>query len=131
MALKIEFTKKQKQKDGNQPFEFGKAMTALIVVFLLINFEAIIITSFVLMFIFGDLTPLSELLIGTFTVIGTIVTGAVGFYQWKTKAINIVKIKQALGMQIKDDDINRRPTSYWDSYGSGYGSDFDDENSVG
>ena len=87
MAFKIIKTKsRKKKKGGTQPFEFGKFMTGLIVVFFLVNFEAIVITSFVLMFLYGDLTPLSELIMGTFAIAGTVMTGAVGFYQWKTKA---------------------------------------------
>ena len=92
MAFKIVRTKKKK-KGGQRPFEFGKFMTGLIVTSFLINFEAIVITSFILMFQFGDLTPLSELIMGTFAIAGTVMTAAVGFYQWKTKAINIIRIK--------------------------------------
>ena len=124
MAFKIIKTKsRKKKKGGTQPFEFGKFMTGLIVVFFLVNFEAIVITSFVLMFLYGDLTPLSELIMGTFAIAGTVMTGAVGFYQWKTKAINIIKIKQSLGMEILPDDINKKKTNYWD--------DYDDTDSVG
>ena len=125
MAFKIVRTKRKskKAKGGTQPFEFGKLMTAIIIGFFLLNFEAIVITSFVLMFMYGDLTPLSELVMGTFAVVGTITTGAVGFYQWKTKCLNIIKIKQSLGMEIKDEDINKKKTSYWDNY--------DDEDAVG
>ena len=67
------------------------------------------------MFKFGDLNPLSELIMGAFAIAGTVMTAAVGFYQWKTKAINIIRIKKALGMEILPDDINKRKTSYWDS----------------
>ena len=109
-----------KKKAGRRPFEFGKFMTALIVAFFLINFEGIVITSFILMFIKDDLSPLSELIIGTFSLAGTVITGAVGFYQWKTKAINIIKIKKALGMEILPDDINKKKTSYWDSEDDDY-----------
>lgn len=97
-----------KKKAGRPPFEFGKFMTGLIVAFFLINFEGIVITSFILMFRNNDLSPLSELIIGTFSLAGTVITGAVGFYQWKTKAINIIKIKKALGMEILPDDINKK-----------------------
>lgn len=99
-------------KAGQQPFEFGKFVTALIVAFFLINFEGIVITSFILMFRNNDLSPLSELIIGTFSIAGTVMTAAVGFYQWKTKAINIIKIKKALGMEILPEDINKKNTSF-------------------
>lgn len=116
MAFKIVRTrKKKKNKAGQRPFEFGKFLTAFIVAFFLINFEAIVVTAFVLMFRTEDLSPLSELIIGTFSIAGTVMTAAVGFYQWKTKAINIIRIKKALGMEILPDDINKRKTSYWDS----------------
>lgn len=124
MAFKIVKTKSRKKnkKGGKQPFEFGKFMTGLIVIFFLFNFEAIVITSFVLMFIFGDLSPLTELLMGTFAIAGTVMTGAVGFYQWKTKAINIIRIKKELGMEITPDDINKKNT---------YDSNDDNNNAVG
>lgn len=116
MAYKIVKTKRRKKnKAGQQPFEFGKFITGLIVAFFLINFEAIVVISFILMFKFGDLNPLSELIMGAFAIAGTVMTAAVGFYQWKTKAINIIRIKKALGMEILPDDINKRKTSYWDS----------------
>ena len=116
MAYKIVKTKRRKKnKAGQKPFEFGKFITGLIVAFFLINFEAIVVISFILMFKFGDLTPLSELIMGAFAIAGTVMTAAVGFYQWKTKAINIIRIKKALGMEILPDDINKRKTSYWDS----------------
>lgn len=116
MAYKIVKTKRRKKnKAGQKPFEFGKFITGLIVAFFLINFEAIVVISFILMFKFGDLNPLSELIMGAFAIAGTVMTAAVGFYQWKTKAINIIRIKKALGMEILPDDINKRKTSYWDS----------------
>ena len=122
MAYKLVKTKRKKSKGGTKPFEFGKGLTLAIVLFFLINFEAIVITSFVLMFKFGDLTPLTELIMGTFAVVGTIITGVVAFYQWKSKAENTIKIKQSLGMEINDKDISQRsnPYGYW-----GGGDDFD------
>lgn len=99
-------TKKRKKKGGNKPFEFGKILTSLIVGFFLINFEAIVIVSFILMFSFGDLTPLNEMLIGTFGVCSIVISAVVAFYQWKSKAENIIKIKKALGLPINSDDVN-------------------------
>lgn len=116
---------RKKNKGGTKPFEFGKMLTFGIVMFFLVNFEAIVITSFILMFKFGDLTPLTELIMGTFAVVGTIVTGVVAFYQWKSKAENTIKIKQSLGMEINDKDISQRsnPYSYWggDDFGDSVG----------
>ena len=104
--IKRKINKIKKNKAGQKPFEFGKGLTLAIVLFFLINFEGIVITSFVLMFMFGDLSPLTELLMGTFAVTGTIVTGVVAFYQWKSKAENIIKIKKSLGLEITSKDIN-------------------------
>lgn len=121
MATRIVKTRNSKNnKAGQQPFEFGKFVTGLIIAFFLINFEGIVITSFILMFRNNDLSPLSELIIGTFSIAGTVMTAAVGFYQWKTKAINIIKIKKALGMEILPEDINKKKTSYWDSEDDDY-----------
>lgn len=128
--LKRKFKKK---KAGRKSFEFGKMLTAFIVAFFLINFEAIVVVSFILMFKFGDLTPLTELIMGTFAVVGTIVTGVVAFYQWKSKAENTIKIKKSLGMEITDKDISQK-SSYWENEGfGGYGNygGYDDFDSVG
>ncbi len=117
-------SRKNNKKTNKQPFEFGKFMTALIVGFFLINFEAIVVTSFVLMFTFGDLTPLSEMIIGTFSVITIVVSATVGFYQWKTKTLNLIKLKKFLGLPVTNQDLNEKnPENY---------EDFSDEdNSVG
>lgn len=98
--------KKVNKKTNQKHFEFGKTLTAVVIAFFLLNFELIVFTSFVLMFVYGDLTPLNEMLIGTFTVIGTVVSAVVAFYQWKSKSENIIKIKKALGLTIKDKDLN-------------------------
>ena len=108
-------SRKNNKKTTTQPFEFGKFLTALIVGFFLINFEAIVITSFVLMFTFGDLTPLSEMIIGTFSVITIVVSATVGFYQWKTKTLNLIKLKKFLGLSITNQDLNENnPENYED-----------------
>lgn len=98
--------KNNKKRVGRKPFEYGKLLTTIIIAFFLFNFEAIVITSFVLMFVYGDLTPLNEMLIGTFAVVGSVVSAVVAFYQWKSKSENIIKIKKALGIPVKDKDIN-------------------------
>ena len=108
-------SRKNNKKTNKQSFEFGKLLTALIVGFFLINFEAIVITSFVLMFTFGDLTPLSEMIIGTFSVITIVVSATVGFYQWKTKTLNLIKLKKFLGLSITNQDLNENnPENYED-----------------
>ena len=100
------FKFRKKTKAGRKPLEFGKKLTRFIIAFFLVNFEIIIALSFILMFKFGDLSPLNELLMGTFAVIGTVVTGVTAFYQWKSKAENIIKIKKSLEMEINDYDIS-------------------------
>lgn len=105
--MQIIFDKKKRKKKANpaEKVEFSKILTAVIVAFFLINFEIIVGVSFWLMYQVGDVTPLNEMLIGTFGVISVVISAVVGFYQWKTKAINIIKIKKALGLRITDDDI--------------------------
>ena len=92
-------------KKKKAPYEFGKLMTFFIISFFMINFEAIIIASFVLMFMTGDSTPLNEMLIGIFATVGAIIGPVMCVYQWKTKAINTLKIKQAAGLKIYDNDV--------------------------
>lgn len=108
MATKTKNNKKNtNKKGGQQSFEFGKKLTFLIVIFFLFNFEGIVITSFALMYKFGDLTPLNELLLGTFTVVGTVVTSVTAFYQWKSKNENLIKIKKELGQTVTNTELSK------------------------
>lgn len=106
----------RKKQSKKKKLEFGKFITLFVLIFCFINFEAIVITSFVLMFIIGDLTPLSEMLIGTFAVVTTVASAAVGFYQWKSKAENIIKLKKFLGLPIKSEDITGKNTENYEDF---------------
>lgn len=76
--------------------EYGKMLTTIVVAFFLFNFEAIVFVSFILMFIYGDLTPLNEMLIGTFSVCTAVITAVVAVYQWKSKNENEIKIAKSM-----------------------------------
>jgi hypothetical protein len=49
----------------------------------------VVIASFVLMFIYGDLSPLTYIIGGCFAELAS----ATGFYYWKAKNENVLKIK--------------------------------------
>lgn len=73
----------------------------------------IVISSFVLMWRTGDTTPLAYIIPGIFTEL----SAATGFYYWKAKAENQIKLdtlkreKQLDGMdQPEPDDIKPDPT---------------------
>ncbi len=79
--------KKRKEK-----MEFSKK----IVVGFLIFAVAILTASFYLMYKIGDLSALSEIIIGL-TAIGT---GIFTFYFWKAKAENLIKIEKKYGKEV-------------------------------
>ena len=55
-----------------------------------ISLAIILIQAFILMFIYGDLEPLREILIGFFALLNI----AVGFYYWKAKNENLAKFNK-------------------------------------
>ena len=65
--------------------EFSKK----ILIFVSIATTAIVTASFVLMYITGDLSPLSYILTGIFAELAS----ATGFYYWKARRENEIKLK--------------------------------------
>ncbi len=61
---------------------------------------AIVITSFVLMFMTMDLSPLAYIIPGIFAELAS----ATGFYFWKAKAENMIKLGLNKDLMIKDLD---------------------------
>ena len=61
---------------------------------------AIVITSFVLMFMTMDLSPLAYIIPGIFAELAS----ATGFYFWKAKAENMIKLGLNKDLTIKDLD---------------------------
>ena len=74
--------KKEKQK---KPLEFSKK----ILIVLSLATTIIVVLSFVLMFMTQDLSPLSYIITGIFAELAS----ATGFYYWKAKAENVIKIQ--------------------------------------
>lgn len=95
---KITKTKKKKQ-----PMEFSKKLLYMIFVFT----SLVTIFSMLLMWNTGDTSPLSYL----FPAVFTLDSIAVGYYYWKSKSENIIKIEKKYGSEtaqkIRDleDDI--------------------------
>lgn len=74
--------KKEKQK---KPLEFSKKILIVLSLATII----IVVLSFVLMFMTQDLSPLSYIITGIFAELAS----ATGFYYWKAKAENVIKIQ--------------------------------------
>lgn len=109
--------------------EFGKKITAIIALFVCLNLEALLVVSIILMWRVGDLSPLSEIVIGVFGCLSVVLTAVVSFYQWKTKAINTIKMKQELGMRIKDTDITGNENMFNNFYNTNdFGMDYTNMN---
>jgi hypothetical protein len=78
--------------------EFSKIILAVVALATI----AICVVSFVLMFKTMDLSPLSYIITGIFAELAS----ATGFYYWKARAENIVKLRILLGdntMNTTDD----------------------------
>ncbi len=76
--------------------EFSKKILIVVSVATL----AIVITSFVLMFMTMDLSPLAYIIPGIFAELAS----ATGFYFWKAKAENMIKLGLNKDLMIKDLD---------------------------
>lgn len=74
--------------------EFSKKIVIFFVMFLC----SILGTSFYIMYKIQDISALGEIIIGTFGM-GTII---LGFYFWKAKSENIVKIMNEHGESVAD-----------------------------
>lgn len=64
-----------------------------------ISTTLVVFFSFVLMFKFGDLSPLSYIIGGLFTELAT----STGFYYWKAKHENMAKFKN---INVEEDNNN-------------------------
>jgi len=72
--------------------EFSK----IILVVVALATIAIVVASFVLMWRTMDLSPLSYIITGIFAELAS----ATGFYYWKARAENIIKLRAAFGEQL-------------------------------
>ena len=78
-------------------FEFSKA----IFIYIAIMFTIVIIFSMVLMWVTKDTTAVAYLI----PAVGGLMATTVGFYSWKAKAENILKIKQNTVNNIDAENI--------------------------
>ena len=61
----------------------------------------VVIASFVLMFIYGDLSPLTYIIGGCFAELAN----ATGFYYWKAKNENMLKIKGSMEEPDSNEEV--------------------------
>ena len=82
--------------NGKKRFEFSKVLVGCIFILYLVGF--VVGTKVVLGY--------PEGLISYFTYIATPMTTVIGFYMWKSKAENVIKIKKNTGIDIPMNDSN-------------------------
>lgn len=86
--------------------EFSKKIITSLMILFVLNFEGVIVGSFVLMIIFGDISTLTEIVTGIFAALAAIITPALSFYFWKAKNENIIKLKKEFPEETKNLTIN-------------------------
>lgn len=86
--------------------EFSKKIITALMVLFIINFEGVVIGSFILMIIFGDISAITEIIAGIFATLTAIITPAISFYFWKSKNENIIKLKKEFPEETKNLTIN-------------------------
>ena len=78
-----------------QKMEFSKKILIAVSIATLL----VVVTSFVLMWITRDLSALSYIITGIFAELAS----ATGFYYWKAKAENMIKLRKEEGVEITGD----------------------------
>ena len=78
--------------------EFSKVIIASVS----IATALVVIASFVLMFIYGDLSPLTYIIGGCFAELAS----ATGFYYWKAKNENMIKLNHLTESEIPESNYN-------------------------
>ena len=83
--------------------EFSKIILAVVALATI----AVCVVSFILMWKLQDLSPLSDIITGIFAELAS----ATGFYYWKARAENIIKLRAAFGEQLNiTEDFTEIPT---------------------
>lgn len=83
--------------------EFSKIILAVVALATI----AVCVVSFILMWKLQDLSPLSYIITGIFAELAS----ATGFYYWKARAENIIKLRAAFGEQLNiTEDFTEIPT---------------------
>ena len=96
--------------------EFSKKIITWLMVLFIINFEGVIVGSFILMIIFSDITSLTEIIAGIFATLTAIVTPSLSFYFWKAKNENIIKLKKEFPEETKNLQINQSELECSETY---------------
>jgi len=96
--------------------EFSKKIITWLMILFIVNFEGVVIGSFVLMAFYGDLTAITEIVGGIFATLTAIITPAVSFYFWKSKNENIIKLKKEFPEQTKNLQINQSELECSETY---------------
>lgn len=78
-------------------FEFSK----LILLIVAIATVLVVVAAFVLMWRTMDLSPLSYIITGIFAELAS----ATGFYYWKAKNENMIKLGQPMQIETNDDNL--------------------------
>jgi len=98
------------RKRRKKKIEFSKKILACVA----LGTVVVVLGAFVLMWRFADLSPMSFIITGVFGELAS----ATGFYYWKAKNENMLKIGGNL--PIPDEEIDPEPAAY-DGEGGGVG----------
>lgn len=96
--------------------EFSKKIITALMILFIINFELVIIGSFILMIIFKDISTLTEIVGGIFAALTAILTPSLSFYFWKSKNENIIKLKKEFPEETKNLTINESELECAETY---------------
>lgn len=78
-------------------FEFSKIILLIVAIATVL----VVVASFVLMWRTMDLSPLSYIITGIFAELAS----ATGFYYWKAKNENMIKLGQPMQIETNDDNL--------------------------
>lgn len=93
----LSLRKDEKEKPDKKKHEFSK----LIFAFVSTVYIVVIVYSLIMMAITFDLTPLAYIIPATATELAT----ATGFYYWKARAENKIKLKKEYDIPLSEDDF--------------------------
>ena len=98
-------------------FEFSK----IIFVYIAIMFTIVIIFTMVLMWVTQDTSAVAYLI----PAVGGLMATTVGFYSWKAKAENVLKIQQNASSEINADEIAESVKEILEDNDNEEGMDYD------
>lgn len=99
-------------KDKSPAHEKKKEFSKIILVVASVAAAVVILFTFAMVWKTCDLTPLQYVIAGIFSVL----TVAVGFYYWKARLENSIKLKKKYGQFVSiDDEITAADASTYES----------------